>query len=249
MSGHSHWASIKHKKGAVDAKKGAVFSKLAKAIMLAARGGPDPAFNSRLRTAVDAARAVSMPGDKITNAIKKGSGQLEGQVLEETTYEAYGAGGVALYMTAITDNRNRTTPEIKKILSLKGGTLGTPNSVAWQFKRKGFITVPAAGITEDKLMEVAIEAGAEDLARLEDNFEITTAPEAFDAVKKAVEASGAKIAASSLAMAAENYVDVTDEVARKNLSLIEELEDNEDIQTVTANFNIPKSVLSELQKA
>ncbi len=160
-----------------------------------------------------------------------------------------GAGGVALYMTAITDNRNRTTPEIKKVLAQRGGTLGTPNSVAWQFKRKGFITVPAAGVPEDKLMEIALEAGAEDLTRQDENFEITTAPETFDAVKKAIETAGLKVAASSLSMAADNYVDVTDEVARKNLSLIEELEDNEDIQTVTANFNIPQSVLAEMQKA
>jgi YebC/PmpR family DNA-binding regulatory protein len=248
MSGHSHWATIKHKKDAVDAKKGKVFSKLAKAIMLAARGGPDPDFNGRLRTAVDAARAVSMPGDKITNAIKKGSGQLEGQVIEEVVYEAYGPGGVALFITAITDNRNRTTPEIKKVLEQRGGKMGTPNSVAWQFKKRGFITVPSTAASEDQLMEIVLNAGGDDLTRQDEVFEIITTPEAIEAVKKAVEAAGIKVASASVEVQAENLLEVTDEVARKSLTLIETLEEHEDVQNVAANFNIPKGVLAELSK-
>ena len=246
MSGHSKWSTIKRKKGAADAKRGKIFSKLAKALMVAARGGADPQFNIRLRAAVDAARSVSMPNDKIDYAIKKGAGQLEGVTLEEVVYEAYGPGGVALYITAITDKKNRTTPEIKKVLSQKGGNLGAPNSVAWQFKRLGVITLPAADASEEKLMEAALEAGAEDLSRQDDVFEIIATPDAFEDVKAAVQAAGFDVATAGIDMVAENPVDVDADVARKNLELIELLDDHDDVQSVSANFNIPREVMAEL---
>ena len=246
MAGHSHWAGIKHKKAANDSKRGKIFSKLAKALMVAARGGADPQFNARLRTAVDTAKSVSMPNDKIDYAVKKGAGLLEGASLEEVVYEAYGAGGVALYITAITDKKNRTTPEIKKILSQKGGNLGSQNSVSWQFKRTGIITIKADETDEDRLLEQALDAGAEDVSREDDVYEIQTSPEAFQAVRDALEKADVKLATASIELIAENPVDVDLETARKNMELIDALEDHDDVQTVSANFNIPEEILAEI---
>ncbi len=246
MAGHSHWAGIKYKKAANDARRGKMFSKMAKALMVAARAGADPQFNARLRQALGEARAVSMPADRIEHAVKKGSGQLEGQSLEEAVYEAYGPGGVALYISAITDNRNRTTPEIRKILSQKNGSLAAQNSVAWQFKRMGIIVIRADGAEEDALLELTLEAGAEDFSREGEVFEIITGPENFEAVKAALEAADIPVRSASVEMVAENLIEVDVEVARRSMELIETLEDHDDVQRVSANFNIPGEVLAEM---
>jgi YebC/PmpR family DNA-binding regulatory protein len=247
MSGHSHWAGIKHKKALVDAKRGRLWSRLAKAIILAAKmGGGDPDANLRLRYAIDDAKAVSMPKENIQRAIKRGTGELDGGNLEEIVYEGYGAGGVAILCEVLTDNRNRTAGEIRKIFELSDGKLGSTGCVAWMFEKKGLFLVPASAIDEEKLMEAALEAGADDVKRVEDKFEVTCDPAIYRDVAKALADGGIEPEASDITRIAKNTVDINEpEAAQKVLKLIERLDDHDDVQNVSANFYIP----DELMKA
>ena len=248
MSGHSHWASIKHKKGAVDAKKGKVFSKLAKNITSAARGGGgDPDMNLKLKYAIDKARAANMPKENIDRAIKKGTGEIPGEHYEDATYEAIAPGGVAMLIEILTDNRNRTAAEIRKLLERAGGHLGTTNSVAWQFERKGLFLVDSKNCDEDKLMTIALDAGADDLRNDAGIFEIICAPEQFEKVKKGLFDNRVKTESGEISRVPKAYVDLDEPTARKVMRLIEELEDHEDVQNVYSNFNLPDAVLAELK--
>jgi YebC/PmpR family DNA-binding regulatory protein len=247
MSGHSHWAGIKHKKALVDAKRGKLWSKLAKGIIVAAKaGGGDPDQNLRLRYAIDDAKAVSMPKDNIQRAIKKGTGELEGGNLDEVTYEGYGAGGVAVLCEVLTDNRNRTAPEIRKIFELSDGKLGGSGCVAWMFDSKGLFLVPGSQIDEDKLMDLALEAGADDVQRSGDKFEVTCDPTLFTVVKKALGDAGLTPEVSEITRLPKNTVDLDADTARKLLKLMERLDDHDDVQNVSANFNIPDEVMKQI---
>jgi YebC/PmpR family DNA-binding regulatory protein len=248
MSGHSHWATIKHKKSAVDAKRGKLWSKLSKAIIVAARhGGGDPDMNIRLRAAIDAAKAVSLPKENITRAIKRGTGEAEGMAFEEITYEGYGAGGVAMICEVLTDNRNRTAPEIRKIFELCGGKFGAVGSVAWMFDKKGLFMVSTAKVDEDKLMEIALEAGADDVKQDGDKFSITCAISAYRAVSEALTKAGIELEVQELTLIPKNTVDVDDpDTARRILKLMEKLDDHDDVQNVVSNFNIPDAVMAQV---
>ncbi len=249
MAGHSKWSQIKHKKSAQDAKRGKLFTKLIREIMVAARiGGGDPAGNPRLRAAIDAAKSANMPKDNIERAIKKGTGELEGVSYEEVTYEGYGPGGVAVLVEAMTDNRQRTVADVRHIFAKRGGNLGEPGSVAWMFEKKGVIVVEKEEIDEDKLMDIALEAGAEDLVDQGDTWEVHTDPQVYEAVKKAIEEAGISISQAKLDMVPQNLVEVTDpQVAEKILKLMDALEDNDDVQNVYANFDIPDEVLEKMK--
>lgn len=248
MSGHSKWHTIKHKKAAIDAKRGAIFNKQARLIEVAARsGGPDLNMNIRLRAAVQAARDISMPKDKIDKAIAKGAGQVEGAHYEEIVYEAYGPAGVALMLDVLTDNKNRTVGEIRHILMRHSGRLGEGGSVAWIFSQKGVLTVPAAGNDEDKLLEIVLDAGAQDISAEGETFEITTDPKSFSAVREALEAAGVTVQHAEVARVAGSSVQLDEGDARKVLRLMEALEDHDDIQSVSANFDIPDDVLAALK--
>lgn len=248
MSGHSKWASIKHKKAATDAKRGKIFNKHAKLIEVAARqSGPDTDINVRLRGAVQAARDANMPNEKIEHAIKKGAGLIEGVTYEEIVYEAYGPAGVAMMIDCLTDNKNRTVGEIRHILLKKDGNLGEGGSVAWNFAQKGIIAVPTEGNDEDRVLEIVLEAGAEDLTVEGDVFEIMTDPKDFLAVRDALSAAEIGVASSEVTRIPGSTVKIESEGdAHKILSLIEILEDNEDIQKVSANFDIPDEILEKL---
>jgi len=248
VSGHSKWASIKHKKAATDAKRGKIFNKHAKLIEVAARsGGPDVNINVRLRGAVQAARDDNMPNDKIDHAIKKGAGLIEGVTYEEIVYEAYGPAGVAMMIDCLTDNKNRTVGEIRHILLKKDGHLGEGGSVAWNFSQKGVIAVPTEGNDEDAVLEAVLEAGAEDIANEGDVFEITTDPKDFTAVREALDAAGIKVESSQITRIPGSTAKIEDEgEAAKVLSLMEILEDHDDIQNVSANFDIPDEILEKL---
>ncbi|MDR1959298.1 MAG: YebC/PmpR family DNA-binding transcriptional regulator [Planctomycetaceae bacterium] len=249
MSGHSHWAGIKHKKALVDAKRGKLWSKLAKAIIIAAKSGGDPEANFKLRAAIDAAKAVSLPKENITRAIKTGTGELKGADLEEIVYEGYGPDGVAVYCEALTDNRNRTAPEIRKIFERGGGKLGATGCVAWNFEKKGLFLIPRSAMDEEKLMELMIEAGAEDFKAVEDSYEITCQPENYQSVSDAVAASNLTPEVSELSFFPKDSVDImTRENAAKVLQLMEMLDEHEDIQNVSSNFNIPDELMAELEK-
>jgi YebC/PmpR family DNA-binding regulatory protein len=237
MSGHSKWATIKHKKAAQDAKRGRVFTKIIKELTVAARlGGGDPEGNPRLRSAVVAAKAANMPADNIKRAIQKGTGELPGVSYEEVVYEGYGPGGVAIYVEILTDNKNRTTPEIRHLFSKHGGNLGEPNSVAWIFEKKGSYVVPESSITEDKLLELVLEAGADDLRAEDGTFHVVTSPEAFEEVGRALESGGVGTGESSLTMEPSNTVHLDGKRARQCLKLLEALEEHEDVQNVYANL-------------
>ncbi len=239
MSGHSKWATIKRKKAVLDAKRGKIFTKLIKEITIAAReGGGDPAGNPRLRLAVDNAKAQNMPQDNIDRAIKKATGELEGVTYHELTYEGYGPAGVALLVEVATDNKNRTVAEVRHFFSKNGGTMGETGSVAWMFDRKGVITLPAEGKKEDDLMEIVLEAGADDLSTEEDFFEVQTAVESFEPVRKALADKGFKIENASLQWIAKNTIEVKGEDAEKVMKLIEALEDLDDVQNVYSNAEI-----------
>lgn len=246
MSGHSKWSTIKHKKGAADAKRGKLFSKLIKEITVAARvGGGDPDSNPRLRTVVDKARAANMPNDNITRAIKKGTGELEGSTYEEAVFEGYGPGGVALFIEVLTDNRNRTVAEMRHILSKLGGNLGEAGCVAWMFSKHGILTFDKS-VGEEKLMEVALEAGAEDIKDEEDMFTVITDPSSFNAVKKACDDNGLKALEAEITMIPQNTVRLEGSDAEKMLKLMEAIEDHDDVQKVSANFDIDSKLMEEL---
>ena len=242
MAGHSKWKQIKHYKAATDAKRGALFTKLIREITVAAKfGGGDPAGNARLRTAVETARAASMPKENIERAIKKGTGELEGVDYQELLYEGYGPGGVALMIQTLTDNPTRTVADIRFTLSRRGGTLGNANSVSWMFDRKGQIILDVAGRDEDTVMEAALEAGADDFAREGDRFVVTTDPFAMHPVKEAMAAKGLAAAEASISWIPKNTVAVEGEAAEKLLKLLEELDDMDDVQKVDANFDMDLS--------
>jgi YebC/PmpR family DNA-binding regulatory protein len=250
MAGHSHWAGIKHKKALIDNKRGKLWSKLAKAIMVAARmGGGDPDANLRLRIAIDAAKAVSLPKENIQRAVKAGSGESKGDNLEEIIYEGYGAGGVAVMCEIVTDNRNRTAGEIRKIFELGEGNLGSTNCVAWMFDRKGLILIPAEKCDEDRLMEIAIEAGADDVKKADGNYEVTCDPSNFQAVVAAIEGAGMTPDVKEISRIPKNTVDLDAETARKVLKMMEALDDHDDVQAVAANFNIPDDAMAEIGQA
>jgi len=240
MSGHSKWASIKHKKGALDAKRGHIFTKLIKEISIAARlGGGDPEANPRLRTAILKAKAANMPKDNIDRAIKKGTGELEGVEYTEMTYEAYGPGGVAILIDVLTDNKNRTAADLRYILNRGGGNLGEAGSVSYLFKRKGIITFDKTKYTEDQILEVAIEAGAEDVQTTEDSIEVTTDPEDFEKVLTALNKAGFEQTSAEITKVADAYITLDKEKTAKALKLIEQLDDHDDVQTVATNLDIP----------
>jgi YebC/PmpR family DNA-binding regulatory protein len=247
MAGHSKWKQIKHYKAATDAKRGAKFTKLIREITVAAKfGGGDPGGNPRLRTAIDTAKAASMPKENIERAIKKGTGELEGVDYVEVLYEAYGPGGVALMIQALTDNATRTVAEVRAKLSRGGGNLGATNSVAFMFDRKGQLYIPAAAVDEDKAMEQALEAGAEDFAREDDTFIVSTAPADLHAVKQALEQAGLVATETELSWIPKNTVRVEGENAQALLKLIETLDDLDDVQKVDANFEMDDA---ELERA
>ena len=242
MSGHSKWHSIKHKKGALDAKRGKLFTKFIKEITVAARsGGGDPEGNARLRKAILDAKAGNMPNDTIDRAIRRGTGEEEGVNYEEITYEGYGPGGVALMIQSMTDNRNRTVAEIRHIFSKNGGNLGESGSVGWMFEKKGYIVVEKAAKSEEELFELAIDAGADDLRDDEDNFEIITSPDAFDTVLTAVKGAGIDPQVAEVEMVPQNYIKLEGGDARQMLKLVEALEDHDDVQKVSANFDISEA--------
>jgi YebC/PmpR family DNA-binding regulatory protein len=245
MSGHSKWHTIKHKKGALDAKRGKVFTKLIKEITVAARtGGGDEAANARLRKAVSDAKAANMPNDTISRAIKRGTGAEEGVTYEEITYEGYGPGGVAIMIDSMTDNRNRTVAEIRHIFGKNGGNMGASGSVSYLFDKKGYIVVDKSVKSEDDLFEIVTDAGAEDLRDDEDNFEIITSPENFDAVLTAVKGAGIEPHLAEVEMVPQNYVKLTGNEARQMLKLMEALEDHDDVQKVSANFDIDEAEMA-----
>lgn len=247
MAGHSHWAGIKHKKALVDNKRGRLWSKLSKSIIIAAKmGGGDPDTNIRLRTAIADAKAVSLPKDNIDRAIKKGTGELDGGNVEEILYEGYGPGGVAVMCDIMTDNRNRTAPEIRKIFDVHNGKLGSTNCVAWMFDRKGLFTLPADKVDEERLMEIALEAGADDVKREGDEFSVTCEPEAYSAVGEALEAAELTVSSREITRIPQNTVDVDADTARQALKLLDQLEDHDDVQNVSANLSVPDEVLAEM---
>ncbi len=251
MSGHSKWASIKHKKASTDAKRGKVFTKIVKEISIAARiGGGDPAANPRLRTAVDKAKEVNMPAENIKRAIMKGTGELPGVSYEEYFYEGYGPGGVAILMEILSDNKNRTISEIRNIMTKSGGNMGDAGSVAWMFEKKGYILIEKAKVDEDTLMSAALDAGAEDMKNdpREDNYEVITAPEAMIKIKASIEAGGIPVSFSEITMLPKNYAMLDEKHAEQMIRLIEALEENDDVQNVYTNFDAPDDVMAKLGK-
>lgn len=246
MSGHSKWSTIKRKKGALDAKRGKIFTKLIKEITIAARlGGGDPDGNPRLRTAIQTAKGANMPQENITRAIAKGTGDLEGVNYEECAYEGYGPNGVAILISVLTDNRNRTGAEIRHILTKNNGTMAEPNAVAWNFEKKGLFLVLQESVDEETLMELALEAGAEDFESTDDLFEIHTSPDAFETVREALEQSGIPTESAELAMLPKSTVKLEGKQAEQMLRLMEALEDNDDVQNVYANFDISEEQMAE----
>jgi YebC/PmpR family DNA-binding regulatory protein len=247
MSGHSKWSSIKHKKAAKDAKRGKIFTKMIKEITVAARmGGGDVNANPRLRTAVTTARASSMPSDNIERAIKKGTGELEGVNYEEINYEGYGPAGVAIMVSVLTDNRNRTVAEIRNIFEKNSGNLGATGCVAWMFSKKGLITVEQSAAAEERVFEVALDAGADDIADAGEVFEVTVAPERLEDVKTALDKAGIAVASAEVAMVPQNTVTLRGREAEQTLKLLEVLEDHDDVQKVAANVDIPQEEVERL---
>jgi YebC/PmpR family DNA-binding regulatory protein len=253
MSGHSHWAGIKYKKAANDAKKGKVFGKLSKELMVAARlGGSDADMNPRLRMVLDKARKSGMPRENIRRAVKKGAGELEGMDFQEVTYEGYGPGGVALIIQALTDNTNRTLPEIRKIFEKRGGNVGSTGSTAWMFTRKGLFGIPKGegedAVEEDALMELVLEAGADDVVDAGSNWEITCPAQGFDAVKKALEAAEIRAEVAELTFIADSELQPDAGTQMKNLQLMTDLEDHDDIQNVYAAFTPSEEVVAAMDE-
>jgi len=248
MSGHSHWATIKHKKGAADAKRGRLWSKIARMIIVAAKnGGGDPSSNLVLRYAIDKGRAANMPKDTIDKAIKRGTGEIEGAAFESMQYEGYGPHGVAIVVEVLTDNRNRTGPEVKRIFEKHGGSLGTPGCVSWMFHKKGVITVATSSVGEEDLMELALGAGAEDMTNTGEVYEITCDPSAYEHLKKALEEKGIPIQSADISMVPQTMVPIaTPEAARKVINLMEAFDDHDDVQNAYANFDIPEEVMAKV---
>ena len=247
MSGHSKWSTIKHKKAQKDARRGKLFTKLIKEITVAARmGGGDINANPRLRTAVITARQNSMPTDNIERAIKKGTGDLEGVTYEEVTYEAYGPGGVAMLVQALTDNRNRTVADVRNVIEKHGGNLASSGAVTWMFHKRGLLTVERAGIDEDQVMERALEGGADDVRDAGDLLEVVTSPESFEGVKDALEKSGVKLASAEVTMVPENTVAISGKHAEQMVRLLEALDDHDDVQNVSSNMDIAAEELERL---
>ena len=247
MSGHSHWARIKRAKSVTDARRGRAWSKLARGIIVAARqGGGDPDSNLSLRYAIDAAKAENMPKDTIERAIKKGTGDIEGAEYVELVFEGYAPGGAAILCAALTDNRNRTAPEVKKIFERHGGSLGAPNSVAWMFTKQGVFLIPAAQIDEDRLTEIAIEAGVDDIQRAHEFFELRCAPAVFNNVRQALGDADITVESAELSMEASSSVTIAGDKAEKLMKLIEELEEHDDVQNVYGNYEIPEAEMERL---
>jgi YebC/PmpR family DNA-binding regulatory protein len=247
MSGHSKWHSIKHKKGAADAKRGRIFTRLIREITVAARlGGGDPEANSRLRTVVLKAKEANMPKDNIDKAIKKGTGELEGYNLEEVVYEGYGPAGVAIMIDTMTDNKNRTTAELRSILSKSGGNLGENGCVSWVFEKKGVITVSTEKYDENAVMEVALDAGADDVKLDGEVWEITSAPENFESVLRAVTGKGMEVLVNEIMRVPKTTVKLDEKSAEKVLNLMEKLEDNDDVQSVASNFDISNEIMQKV---
>ncbi len=247
MSGHSKWSSIKHKKAITDARRGKAWSKITRDITVAAKNaGGDADANPRLRLAIDKARGANMPKDNIEKAIKKGTGEIEGASYEEVLYEGYGPNGVAIMVHALTDNRARTSPELKKLFERKNGNLGASNCVAWMFRQKGVIVIGRQDADEDQLMEIALESGADDVATSEQIYEVTCDPSAFEGVRDAIREAEISIQSADITMVAENNVALDLEAARKVLGLVEALEEHDDVQSVSSNFDIPDEVLAQL---
>jgi len=247
MSGHSKWATIKHKKGALDAKRGKIFTRLIKEIAMAAKsGGGDVEGNPRLRTAVAAAKAENMPADNIKRAIQRGTGELPGATYEEIQFEGYGPGGVALLVNVTTDNRNRTVSEIRHMFTKGGGNLGEAGSVAWMFHKKGSIVVPKAKAKEDDVMNIVLENGGEDLNDDGDNWEITTDPGAYEGVLEAVKKAGIEVVHSEVGMVPQNYIKLEGSAASQMIRLLETIEDHDDVQNVYSNFDMDQAQLAEM---
>jgi len=248
MAGHSHWANIAFKKGLVDKKRGKLFGKLARYIIVAARrGGGDPAANLALRYAIDRAKKASMPNDTIDRAVKKGTGELETETYDEVMYEGYGPNGVAVLCEILTENRNRTAGEIRKIFEVNSGNLGSTGCVAWMFERKGIIQILTKSVPEDRLFEVALEAGATDVRQVGDVYEVISTPDSFQEVLSAIEAAKIPTESAEVMRVAANTVDLDADAARSVLKLMEALEDHDDVQSATANFNISDEVIAELE--
>jgi YebC/PmpR family DNA-binding regulatory protein len=249
MSGHSKWSTIKRKKAAVDAARGKIFTKLIRELTTAARrGGGEPDANPRLRTAMDAARTANMPAATMERAIKRGTGEIEGVSYEEATFEGYGPGGVALFIDVLTDNRNRTVAEIRHALTKHGGSLGEGGCVAWMFDLKGVLLIPVDGRTEDELLEIALEAGADDLTREGDVFQVTTRAGDLTQVKQALEQRGVVVSSAEVVRVAQNTVRVEGKDAELMLKLLEALEDQDDVQRVSSNFDIPEELMRSLEE-
>lgn len=247
MSGHSKWSSIKHKKGAADAKRGKIFTKLIKEITIAARvGGGDAAGNPRLRTAIQAAKSENMPKENIERAIKKGTGELEGVNYEESFYEGYGPGGAAVFVESLTDNRNRTVADIRHIFGKNGGSLGENGCVSWMFSKKGYLNIDKQAVNEDTLMEIAIDAGAEDVREDDGNYEILTAPEDFESVKKAIDGASIPYLEASITMYPATTTNLSGSEAEQMVRLMESLEDCDDVQKVYTNADIPSEILEKM---
>jgi YebC/PmpR family DNA-binding regulatory protein len=249
MSGHSHWATIKHKKGAIDAKRGKLFSKLSRAIIIAARhGGGDPEMNLKLRYAIDKARQVSMPKENIERAIKRGTGEVEGQVFEEITYEGYGPGGVAILVEVLTDNRNRTASEVRKIFERSGGKMGSAGAVGYLFERKGVFSIDAKTTDEDKLMSIALDAGADDLKQSGGTFDVTCDPAVFNQVQEALKKNGLTPTLAEISQVGKAPVEVEPETGKKVLRLMEALDDQDDVQNVYSNVHISEEMVAAMSQ-
>jgi len=248
MSGHSHWAGIKYKKAVNDARRGKIWSKLARMIIVAAKsGGGDPAANLSLRYAIDKAKAANMPKDTIEKAIKRGTGEVEGANFEEVLYEGYAPGGVAIMVEVLTDNRNRTTPEIKRLFERHSGSLGTSGCVSWMFSKKGFVTVSTCDIDEEQLLEIALAAGADDMRTTTEVYEITCEPGAYEKLKEVLKEKEIPAQVAEISMVPQSDVAVNDAgTAKKIISLMEEFEDHDDVQNTYANFDIPDEVMSSI---
>src|SRR5437868_8002148 len=246
MSGHSKWATIKHKKGALDAKRGKIFTRLIKEISMAAKSGGDPEKNPRLRTAVLAAKQENMPADNIKRAIQRGTGELPGVSYEEATFEGYGPGGVAILVEVSTDNRNRTVSEIRHAFGKNGGNMAEAGSVSWMFHKKGYIVVPKSAAKEDDLMGIVLEAGADDLRDDGENWEVLTDPSGFEAVVEAVKKAGIQPASAEVVMIPQNYIKLEGSQATTMIRLVEALEEHDDVQNVHSNFDIDQKLLEEV---